>query len=467
MPRPGGYLGPSARPEGLIETASDGASPTGFVRGVGLLGVTALCVGNMAGTSLYTLPASLAATVGPLGLVAWVLTAAGYALVAVVYASLGSRYPRAGGPYVFAHAAFGPLAGFVTVWSYWVSVVVGNAAIVTSVVGYATGFVPALEAHAAWRFLLAQALVWGLCWLNVRGVRDGARLQAGIMLVTVVPLLLLTGATLTAFDARHLVPFAPHGTGALAAGAALVVWAYAGVESATVPAEEVRAPARTIRLGTLLGYGVATAIFLTLAAVVAGALPNSVVAASSRPLALAVATAVGPWAGTAISLCAIVGGVGTLNGWTLMAGRIPVSAARDGLFFPGMARLHPRTGTPHVALWVGTAVTSATLALYFTRSLLAVFNAVVLLTVLLTLLPHLLAMAAELVLARRDPARYTPTERRRARVVAPLAAAFVLYTIYGVGLEVAAWGVAALLAGLPLYWWRTRATEIASRMKAS
>ena len=422
-----------------------------FLRDVTLLGTVALCVGNMVGTSIYTLPASLAATTGPLGVVSWVVTAAGYALVAVVYASLGVRYPRCGGPYVFAREAFGDVAGFATVWSYWVSAVVGNAAIVTSVIGYAVGFSPLL-ASSPWRgFLLAQGLVWGLCWLNVRGVRESTRLQTAIMLVTIVPLLTLSLLALGTFDAANLVPFAPKGYGSIAAGAALVVWAYAGIESATVAAEEVRDPRRTIGRGTMIGYGLATVVFLLIAFAVAGALPNADIAASARPLALVMERTVGPWAATLIGVGAIVSGVGTLNGWTLMAGRIPVSAARDGLFFPAMARLHPRHGTPHVALIVGSAVTSVMLTLYFTRSLLGVFTFIALFAVLTTLVPHLLAMAAEVALARRDPSRYTAGERRRAMVVAPLAFLFVLYTIYGVGLEVALWGLAAMAAGIPLY----------------
>jgi APA family basic amino acid/polyamine antiporter len=449
--RPAGAQFTPPVPAGSREPAP--ADP-GFVRAVSLLGVVALCVGNMAGTSLYTLPASLAAATGPLGIVAWGLTAAGYALVAVVYAGLGARHPRTGGPYVFARLAFGDGVGFATVWAYWVSTVVGNAAIVTSVVGYLGAFAPALERSGALRFAAAQALVWGLCWLNVRGVRGSARLQAAIMLVTVVPLLLLSVAALGAFRAANLVPFAPNGVGALAAGAALVVWAYSGVESATVPAEEVRAPERTIARGTILGYLVATAIFLLLAVAVAGALPNAAIASSPRPLAHAMRAAVGPWAATAVAVCAVVSGVGTLNGWTLMAGRIPVSAARDGLFFPALARLHPRHGTPHVALVAGAAVTSAMLALYFTRSLLAVFNFVVLLAVLLTLLPHLFAMAAAVALARRE--RRPEAEARRTRLVAGLACAFVLFTIYGVGAEAAAWGAAAMAAGGPVYWYLRR-----------
>jgi APA family basic amino acid/polyamine antiporter len=178
-----------------------------------------------------------------------------------------------------------------------------------------------------------------------------------------------------------------------------------------------------------------------------------VVASSARPIALAAERALGPWAGAVIGVAAIVAGLGTLNGWILMAGRIPVAAAQDGLFFDRMARLHPRFGTPHVALVVGTAVASAMLLLYFNRSLLGVFNFIVLLAVLTTLLPHLYAAGAELMLARRFPERYTPAERRRAHLVAPVAFVFVLYTIYGVGPEVAMWGFLVVLAGTPLYIW--------------
>ena len=100
----------------------------------------------MVGTSIYTLPASLAKATGPFGLVAWAFVAFGYLFVALVYSRLGTRFPRTGGPYVYARHAFGDLTGFITVWSYWLSAVIGNAAIVTGAVGYIAGFSPALAA---------------------------------------------------------------------------------------------------------------------------------------------------------------------------------------------------------------------------------------------------------------------------------------------------------------------------------
>ena len=409
----------------------------------------------MVGTSVYTLPASLADAVGPLGIAAWLLTAAGYLFVAVVYASLGVRYPRTGGPYVYAREAFGDFAGFQTVWSYWFSAVIGNAAIATGVVAYATGFSPAVASSVWLQFGLGQLLVWGLCLINIIGIRESARVQITIMFLNLIPLVLISLIALTAFDPDNLTPFAPRGTGSIAMGAALVVWAYSGIESATVPAEEVQGPERTIRRATMLGYTIATMVFLLVAFAVAGAMPNADVASSARPIAMVAERTAGPWAATLVGLSAIIAGIGTLNGWILMAGRIPVSASADGLFFRNLARLHPRFGTPYVSLFVSAGVASALLLLYFNRSLLGVFNFIVLLSVLTTLLPHLYAAAAELMLARRDPHRYTARERRRANWVAPIAFVFVLYTIYGVGAEVVLWGFLVVLAGTPMYVWFT------------
>jgi APA family basic amino acid/polyamine antiporter len=107
----------------------------------------------MVGTSVYTLPATLAAACGPLGILAWVVTAVGYLFIALVYARLGPLYPRTGGPYVFAREAFGDFAGFFVVWSYWISATVGNAGIALAIVGYLAGFLGTAGASLEAKFL--------------------------------------------------------------------------------------------------------------------------------------------------------------------------------------------------------------------------------------------------------------------------------------------------------------------------
>ncbi len=426
--------------ESSRSAASPARSSVELARNVGLLGATALVVVNMVGSSIYTLPASIAREVGPLGIVAWALTALGYLFVAFVYARLGTRYPRTGGPYAYARAAFGDLAGFVVVWSYWLSATIGNAAIVQSVVGYAPDLWPALAEDSVLQFALAVALVWILCLVNVLGVRFGVRLQVAILFVGLLPLVAVGCLGLWHFDAANLEPFAPKTWSALPAGMALIVWAYSGVESAAVPAEEVREPGTTIRRATYYGYGIGTAIYLTLAIGIAGALNNEAIATSTRPLALLVEKTGGRGLATFVAVTAIVACLGTLNGWILMAGRIPVAAAQDGLFFRSLAHVHPRFRTPAFGLVVGAGIASATLVLLLREEFLDAFEFVVYLALFLTLIPHLFAAAADWKLGRG-----------RTRVTAAIAFAFVAFTIYGCGAVAAGWGLALVALGLPFY----------------
>ena len=434
---------------------SDGGGARGsFVRGLSLFGAIALVAGNMLGTSLYTLPASLATAVGPLGLLSWVITAAGFLLLALLYASLGTRFPRTGGPYVFAREAFGDFAGFQTVWMYWLSAVFGNAAIVTGAIAYACTFSPTLAESKELQAALAGGILWTLCILNVLGIRIGARIQMSILLINLIPLGLLAYA-LTHFDAANLHPFAPHGVGALATGSALLVWAYSGIESATVPAEEVEAPDKTIRNGTLIGYGFATLIFLISATAVVGVLPNDQIASSARPVEMAVTTVLGARAGWWVSIAAVIASVGVLNGWTLMVGRIPYSASEDGIFFRQLGKLHPRFGTPYVSLIIGTLIASTLLTMYFApgASLLSAFTFLVLLANLGTLFPYLFNAAAALMLARRDPDAWPAPVRRRMQIMAFVCFVFLVWSTYGVGQEVVFWGFLVSIAGIPLYIW--------------
>jgi APA family basic amino acid/polyamine antiporter len=239
-----------------------------------------------------------------------------------------------------------------------------------------------------------------------------------------------------------------------------VVWAYSGVESATVPADEVQDGGATVGRGTMLGYWLATAVFLLTALMVIGTVPTSALATSPRPIALAMERTVGPWAAVVIGVAALGSNIATLNGWVLMAGRIPVTAAQDGLFFSPLGRLHPRFATPHVAMIVGTMIPSVLLLLYFSQSLLSVFRFVALLAILTTLLPHLYACAAELLLARRHPEHYDTASLPRVTVEASLGFLFVLWTMYGVGPDSAMWGLLAIMAGTPLYVWLRRGTPI-------
>jgi APA family basic amino acid/polyamine antiporter len=317
-----------------------------LVQGLGVWGATALVAGNIIGSGIYVIPASLAAASGPLSLLAWPIVALGYLALNAVYADLAEAYPIQGGLQVYTARAFGPLAGLVATTLYWISCVVGNAAFMTAFVGYATVFFPVFK-HPLPAFLLAQALLWTFTAVNLAGIKAGGAVQTVTTILKIAPLLVLAVILIPHAEARNLVPFAPKGWGALFPAIALVAWPFLGAETATIPAGEMKNAKRTIRRAAFTGLGLAALVYFSVALTVAMALPASEIAESASPLAVAARHVLGPWGEEFITVGALVSVAGILNGWILIAGRLPQAAARDGYFpaLPGASEPpHGRAG---------------------------------------------------------------------------------------------------------------------------
>src|SRR6185436_13784653 len=136
-------------------------------------------------------------------------------------------------------------------------------------------------------------------------------------------------------DWAHFSEFNPSGKSLLESGAALApltMFAYLGLESATVPAGDVTDPARTIPRATVLGIGIAALLYVLGTIAVIGVLPREVLVKSLAPFSDAAQVLWGPWGATVISLAVILSSIGALNGWTLLMGQVPMAAAQEGLF---------------------------------------------------------------------------------------------------------------------------------------
>ncbi len=439
----------------VAERPADAAPPAQLRRGLTLGALVALVVANQLGTSLYTLPAAVAGAAGPIGILAWLVAAAGFYLIAETFAELATRYPRTGGPYVFAAEALGGFFGFETAWCYWLAAWIGNVAIATGVVAYLGYFIPALDLSDTLRFMTGQALLWGAAWLNVRGVRESGRVQQVLLLLNVIPFVLLAIA-LPHIRSENFHPFAPQGVGALGVSVALLVWAFTGVESAAVAAEEVEGDVHTIRRGTRIGFAIAATMYVLAAVVVIGMLPSGELAATARPLSAVLARALGPWAGTTIALLGVGTAAACLNGWTMLLGRVGFSAAQDGVFPAFFARVHPRYGTPHVGLWVGTAFASLGLFTYFSQSLLQAFEKLVLVANFSALMAYLATTVSAVVLTARPGPIAPERARKRLLGIGIGATVFICWAIANVGMETVLWGSAVVLLGVPLYIFRMR-----------
>jgi APA family basic amino acid/polyamine antiporter len=422
------------------------SQPGRLVRGLGPWAATALVAGNIIGSGVYIVPASLAETTGPLSLAAWLVNAAGFLALAAVFADLGGAYPVCGGPQAFVQRAFGELAGLETAFLYWFSVVTSNAALATGFVGYVAVFLPGASRPLP-SLALSQALLWVLCAVNVAGVRAGGGTQVATVVLKIAPLLLVAVALVGHADASNLTPFAPHGARSLLPAIALVSFLFLGAESATIPAEEIRGSGPTIRRAAYLGFGLATLVYFLIAGSLALGMPAAAIAGSASPLAVAARRCLGGWAESIVTLGALVSIAGALNGWTLVAGRLPFAAGRAGLAPRTLARVDVRTGTPAVSIVFSTLVASALLLLTFRESLLRAFEFAVLLSTATCLIAYAGCCVASLALLRREPARFSAAQRRRGPWAAVVALGVVALMLAGTGATVL--GLSLLTMAVP------------------
>jgi len=426
------------------------AAAPSLVRGLGPIATTALVVGNMIGSGIYVVPAGLAETAGPLGLVAWVINTLGYLCLTCVFADLGGAYPVSGGLQAFARRAFGDFAALEVGYLYWMCAVIGNAAFLTAFITYLAVLWPGAAAPLV-AFAVSQALLWGLTLFNAAGVKVGGAVQTVTVICKVVPLLLLSFALFAYASLDNLQPFAPHGAGSLLPAVSLVSWLFIGMESVTVPAEEIRGAGPTIRRAAYTGFAVTCGVYLLVLLSLNLAVPASELAGSGSPLAAVARAKFGEVGAVVVTVGALVSVAGILNGWLLVTSRMAYATARDGLAPRGLARINLRTGTPVTALVVSSAMTGGLVLMYFGGGLLEIYNFVALLSTATALVAIGVACLAEIVLVRREPERFSPPQRRRGPITAGLGLGVVVLMIAGSGIQVIELTIAAALLPVPYY----------------
>ena len=440
--------------------APDGERP--MKRQLGLWMATALVVGNMVGSGIFLLPASMAGEAGPVSVVAMALTGIGAMMLALVFATLGRAYPATGGPYAYTRKAFGDFAGFLTAWGYWIAAWVGNAAIAIAFVGYLGVYWGKVESSSLTAMLVAVGLIWLLTLVNVLGARESGWVQLVTTILKFVPLAVIGIVGLFWMTGDNLTPFAPESGGDwhINAAATLALWAFIGLESATIPAAEVKDAERTIPRATILGTALSTVLYIVALVSIMGILSREALAESGSPFADA---ADAMWGGTFlgmswgkwIALVAMISTFGALNGWILLQGRVPLAAARDGLFPKQFARVSGKRGTPVVAIVVSSALLTGLILLNYSeqKTLVDLFTDIILLATLTTLVPYAWSAAAQVQLFFQNRELFSRAHFVRDTIVAALAFAYSAWAIWGSGTEVIAKGFMLLTAGIPVFVW--------------
>lgn len=414
-------------------------------RKLGLFAAIALIMGNMIGSGVFLLPASLA-PYGWNAVLGWVVTIAGTLVLAWVFAALTRALPAARDPTGFVAEAFGELPAFLVAWLYLVSIWSAVASISMAGVSYLSSLVPVISATPFLPSLCAMLLVWTMTVVNLRGVHAAGRFQILTVALKLVPLLGVIGlaALVLGQGTGEIRPFVASeiDTGQLSGAAALTLFALLGFECASVAAGKVENPAVNVPRATLWGTALTGLVYLLVCSAVALMLPEAVAAASPAPLATFVETYWNTGTGQLLSLFAIISCVGAVNGWVLMQGELPRSMAERGILPAWFAGTDAR-GTPMRALLLSGAIATFFLVFTASRSMQGIYEFLLLLSTSSTLWLYLLCALAAV-------------RMKVVRGLALVGAVYALWTLWGAGLEATGWSLVLAVAGVPLYLWTRR-----------
>ncbi len=331
----------------------------------------ALVISNVVGVGIFTTPGIVAEVVPH---PAWILGLWGIGGLislagALAYAELAVLRPKAGGEYVYLREAFGPLWAFLTGWTSFVAGFSGAiAAGAIGLAAYLGYLVPwAAERHPFFALslggmrlalspqsMVALLVILLLSWIHRRGLEPGRWFQN---ILTGLKVLALLGLVAMGFasargSAEYLRAAAPPVSFTQGLGALIpILFAYSGWNAAVYMAEEVREPQRTLPRALIGGTLAVTGLYLLLVALYLWVRPVPEWAGTIHTGSLIAQELLGAWGAHVFTVLVLLALLGCVSAMIVTGPRIYYAMARDGLFWPHAARLHPKYRTPSVAIW--------------------------------------------------------------------------------------------------------------------
>ncbi len=368
---------------------------------IGLIAATLMVAGNMMGSGVFMLPANLAA-IGSIAIYGWLLTIVGSIALALVFAKLARINPAAGGPYAYTKMAFGDYMGYQTNMVYWLANVVGNVGLAVAGLGYLSTFFPQLKDPLV--AALGQiSIIWLLTYANILGPKTVGRIQSCTTSLALFPILGVAILGWFWFNADTYMGgwnvSGKSGMSAVSMTLNFTLWAFIGVESASVSAAVVKNPSRNVPIATVAGVILAAVCYILSSSAIMGIIPNKELIVSSAPFADAVRVALGDTAANVVALCAAIGCLGSLGGWTLLVGQTAKAAADDGLFGTLFAKVNKK-GVPSLGLMVVAIIMTLQVLATMSPTAAEQFGKIASIAVIMTLLPYIYSSIAIKILGR-------------------------------------------------------------------
>lgn len=328
-------------------------APIDLVRGIRRWDLVAFGINLTVGAGIFGLPSRVYSLSGPASLIAYAVCAVAILLVGLCFAEVSSHFNKTGGPYLYAREAFGSLVGFEIGWLRWLAGVAAFAANSNLLVDYLLYVWPAAESGAV-RPLVISTAILSVTAINLVGVRDTAIASNILAVGKLIPLLFFIVVGLFFISPQNFSMATQPSYSQMSISVLLLMYAFSGFESLTIPAGETRDPQRSIPFALLTTIGIVAVLYVLIQVVCIGTLPE--LASSSRPLADASSRFLGAWGGYLISAGAIVSMAGNFNANILGTSRLVFAMAQDGHLPRIFAAIQPRFRTPYISILFSAGV---------------------------------------------------------------------------------------------------------------
>ncbi len=388
------------------ETHETGHELKRAVSGTQLL---AMGVGAIIGTGIFVIIGEGAGVAGPAVILAFILAAVACTFSALSYAELASSIPVSGSAYTYAYATLGEIVAWIIGWDLILEYGVSVAAVAIGWGGNLNVFLDAAfginlpdaivkspEDGGVFN-LPAVLIVLAITFLLLRGVRESAQANLVMVVVKLGVLAFFIVVAFANFSTKNFTPFVPHGAGSVTTAAALIFFAYIGFDAVSTGSEEARNPKKDLPFAIIGSLIIVTVFYILTAVGALGIASPDLMVESDAPLATALNEGAGiSWAAWVLALGALIAITSVIL--VVMYGQVRIffAMARDGLIPPGMAKVHPRFGTP-ARLTIGLGLLTAILAA------VVPLNAIIELVNIGTLFAFILVNIGVIILRRTRP----------------------------------------------------------------
>lgn len=421
---------------------------------IGVVKATSLVAGNMIGSGALLAPALLA-PFGSWTLVGWILTTIGALGLALVFSRLSSWLTKSGGPFTFVQHVFGDFAGFHMAWSYWFSAIFGSISLVIGTLQYTSIFLPDVMSNPTLSIGLGCGIIWLFTFINMKGIKTAATVEVLVLIMKVVPLLVIAFAGLFYINYSTIAQFPPiDDLTSLKPMVCVLLWSFLGLESVTVPTQHIKNPKITIPLATIAGVLMTALVYILGAITINSVIPGESLLSSKAPYVDAGMMLFGEYGKLGMIITGIIAIAGSLNGWILIQGQVPLSAAQEGIFPAFFAKTN-RQGAPIGVICSSLIMTFVFLSTY-QESLLKHVELMIDVAVVATLLPYfycVIAFGYMIVTKRSSMSR---KESYWLWMILFVALVYTLFAICSTSTTVIAAELILLLIGAPVFCYSKR-----------